>query len=230
MRILCLTHAPFEGPAAIADWATRHNHSLSIVESWRTAIPAPEPFQALVIMGGPMSVNDFTKLPWLSDELDWIASWLEHDRGPALGVCLGSQMLAHVIGGSVTRSPYTEIGWWPVQRTAEAQHARYFCDWPESVDIFHWHGEMAELPPDARVTLRSQGCPVQAWEWGIRTVGLQCHPEMTEASIAEIGTECAHELVPGSYIQTDLAAMSDAPRITTAHRLLDRLLDRLMAA
>ena len=227
MRIVCLTHAPFEGPAAISDWARLKGHTLDIIECWHETIPEPESYQALVVMGVPMSVNDFTRLPWLSDELDWISRWLEMDQGPVIGICLGCQMLAHVTGGSVSRSPYKEIGWWPVQRTLEAEHSKYFRDWPEQANLFHWHGEMADLPAEARVVLTSAGCPVQAFEWGTRVVGLQCHPEMTLDSIHEIGHECQAELVAGHYIQTDIAAMADQGKIRAAHELLFRLLDRL---
>ena len=116
MRIAVLQHVGFEGPGAIADWAASRRHDLTAVRLDRgDRLPSPESLDALVVMGGPMGVADEGRFPWLRAEKHLLATVIAAEGRPVLGVCLGAQLIADVLGAPVTRNPQREIGWLPIR-------------------------------------------------------------------------------------------------------------------
>ena len=115
MRIRVLQHVPFEGPAAIGDWAQINDHTLDITRlDLGETLPAPSDFDWLIVMGGPMGVGDMARYPWMAPELACIRQALDSDRR-VLGICLGAQLLAHALGAQVHQAPEREIGWFDVE-------------------------------------------------------------------------------------------------------------------
>jgi GMP synthase-like glutamine amidotransferase len=137
-------------------------------------------FSGLVLMGGPMSVND--PLPWIAPVLALIQQAVAQDI-PVLGHCLGGQLMTRALGGVVTKNPVKEIGWGQVAVDANKEAHTWFGEL-KSFAAFHWHGETFSLPEGATHLLSSQFCQNQAYAMG-KHLALQCHVEMTGPMIRE---------------------------------------------
>jgi len=229
MRIHGLFHAPFEGLGNIAAWAQTRGHVLSHSDLFAEApCPAPSDYDFLVVMGGPMNIYEYDAHPWFKAEKAALARAVAAGR-PILGVCLGAQLLADVLGGPVTKGQNKEIGWFDVGMTVEGLAAKAFQGFPETFTAFHWHGDTFAVPPGAVRAAASEACANQAFVYRERVVGLQFHLETSAESLGEISANCADEIVGGPYVQT-VAQMTDDPgRLAALQRLLDRLLDNMAA-
>ena len=226
MRIQVLQHVPFEGPAFIAEWARARDHALAITRLYAgEALPALESFDFLVIMGGPMSVHDVGELPWLKPELELIRTALQAGK-KALGLCLGAQMLASVLGGSVTKNARREIGWFPVKRTLELPKA-WAARIPQDFMAFHWHGETFSIPPGCVPLGSSNACQNQGFLWRDQVLALQFHLETTEASAEALLTNCAADLQGGGeFVQvTEAIRARTREHAAGSNSLLAKVLD-----
>jgi GMP synthase-like glutamine amidotransferase len=228
MRIHCLQHVPFEGPAGIAEWAERRGHDLAVTHLYDgAALPGPDAFDWLVVMGGPMGVHDEAEHPWLAAEKVLLHEAIAAGK-TIIGVCLGAQLLADALGARVYRNAEKEIGWLPIELTEQGQGSALFGFLPERIEVFHWHGDTFELPPGAVHLARSQGCANQAFLWDGRLLGLQFHVETTQESLRELVEHGADDIVPGPFVQSAermlAASGEDCERI---HGALFGVLDRL---
>ena len=179
LRAQVLQHVPFEGPAALEPRLRRAGFQIETTRFFdRPVLPDPAAVDFLVALGGPMSVNDESALPWLAAEKDFIRRYLATGQ-PFLGVCLGAQLLASALGARVFPNRVKEIGWLPVAGIAHGNPAAF--RFPETANVFHWHGETFDLPPGAEPLARSGACANQAFQIGA-AVGLQFHLETTPAS------------------------------------------------
>jgi GMP synthase-like glutamine amidotransferase len=180
----------------------------------------------LCLMGGPMSVND--DLPCIPSELALIREAVAADI-PVIGHCLGGQLMAKALGGSVSANPLKEIGWGDV-RITDADAARPWLGDPKAPMLaFHWHGETFSLPPGATRILESRYCANQAYVVNDRHIGMQCHVEMTPELIASWCDNGAAEIAasdsPG--VQTPDAIQADLPvRTAQLHQLADKIYSR----
>jgi GMP synthase-like glutamine amidotransferase len=226
MRIACLQHVPFEGPGNIQAWAADRGHDFQIVRLYAgDNLPALDSFDLLVVMGGPMSVHDEAEYEWLRPEKALVAECLKEKKF-VLGVCLGSQLLAEVLGTTVYRNHVKEIGWFPIQLQPEA--VGLFCNF-----ALHWHGETYNLPPGCTHLAKSEGCGVQAFEHP-SALGLQFHLEATAEGLAELISHCGNEIGAGPYEQPPDTILSGekthgAPAKTALYAILDNI-ERRMAA
>ena len=220
-------HVPFEGLGAIENWAARSGHRLSFT---RFCDGDPLPMLAdadwLVIMGGPMSVHDERGYPWLRREKRFIEAAIRARR-IVLGICLGAQLIADVLGAKVYPNPFKEIGWFPIQRTPQAINNRIGRALPETIDVFHWHGETFDLPLGAVHLARSDACTNQAFVYGERVLGLQFHLETTTAGAQQLITHGAVDLIDGPFIQRPEAMLANESGFTAINDLLVRLLEQL---
>lgn len=227
MNIHYLQHVPFEGLAGIETWAAARGHRLAATRLHAgESFPPPDSFDWLVVMGGPMNIYEEAEFPWLAAEKRFIGSAIETGK-VALGVCLGAQLIADVLGGPVTRNVHKEIGWFPVRKTAAASRSRVFEALPEEMEAFHWHGDTFAIPPGALHVARSAACENQAFIYDERVVGLQLHLETTPESARLLARHGADELVAGPFIQTAEAMLADERRFTRINEVMWKLLDRL---
>lgn len=226
-RIHCIEHVAFETPGRIADWVVERGHSFAATRVYEAEpFPALDAFDALVVMGGPMGVHDDERFPWLREEKQLIESALAADKR-VLGVCLGAQLIAQVLGARVYRNRFKEIGWFPVHAT-EAGHAQW--ELPKEFLAFHWHGDAFDLPKDAVHLAKSAACEHQMFAFGKKVMGVQFHLEVTAVGIDDMLRHGAGDLGEGPYMQTPAAMTALSPNASGAHALLDALLDRWMAA
>jgi GMP synthase-like glutamine amidotransferase len=230
MRISVLQHVPFEGPARIAHWAGARGHGLKVSHLYAgDPLPHPDDYDLLVVMGGPMGVGDEADHSWLKPEKGCIADAVAAGRA-LVGICLGAQLIAEVLGARVYRNPLKEIGWLPVRLTAAGRQAELTASLPPELQVFHWHGDTFELPPGAVHLAESDGCAQQAFLYDDRVLGLQFHLESTPESVAAICTHCADEIVPGPYVQdAERMRAAGAADYAAINGALEGMLDRLAA-
>jgi len=225
LRAHVLEHARFEGPANLAVWLRARGATLRTTRLWAgDPLPAPEAFDWLLVMGGAMNADEEARYPWLADEKRAIERAIAA-RKHVVGVCLGSQLIARVLGAKVTRNRHPEIGWFPIERAEGAQESAVGRALPARAEVFHWHGDTFALPEGALQLARSAACEQQAFAYGDRVLALQFHPEMTPESVLAFAEGGADELVPGPWIQTRQAMLSDASRFAQLEALLAQLLE-----
>ncbi|ACO03419.1 MAG TPA: type 1 glutamine amidotransferase [Persephonella sp.] len=227
MRIHYIQHVHFETPANIYRWADYKKHQ---IEGTKLFLNDPFPdigsFDLLVILGGPMGVYDEDEYPWLKDEKKFIERSIKSGK-KILGICLGAQLIADVLGGKVYKNRYKEIGWFDVQLTSEGKKSKFFSDLPERFTAFHWHGDTFEIPDGAVHTARSEACENQAFVYEDRVVGLQFHLE-TDLQTAKGLIENSEEELKekGIYIQSPEYILSREDNFNTIEKLLYRFMDR----
>ena len=223
MRAHYLQHVPFEGLGSIEPWLTAEGYKITQTRFFDSAaLPDLQGIDLLIVMGGPMSVNDEEKFPWLVEEKKFIRDAIESGT-PVLGICLGAQLIASAMGAAVYGNPHKEIGWFPVRGVASPD-ADVFS-FPPSMDVFHWHGETFDLSPGAIHLARSEGCENQAFQLGSSVIGLQFHLETTVESAQAIVHHCRDELIPSQYVQTSEEILSAMPvRYKSINELMGHVL------
>ena len=223
-------HVPFEGPGHFAPGLHRAGFQLAVTEFFAAPrLPDPGSVDFLLLMGGPMSVNDEALLPWLKDEKEFIRRFFKTGK-PMLGVCLGAQLIASALGARVHPNPVKEIGWFPVTDALPPDQDSAFR-FPPSAEVFHWHGETFDLPPGAVHVARSRACENQAFQLGRATIGLQFHLETTPESARALIDNARAELVPAPFVQSEAALRAAPPeKYRSLNRLMDDLLAYLLAA
>ena len=227
-RIQVFQHHPAEGAAHVASWAAARGHALSITRLFEDPpLPRADAVEWLVVLGGPMNVYEEARYPWLAREKAFLRAMIDAER-PVLGICLGAQLLADVLGGPVTRNDEREIGWFPVTRTPAAGRSPIFRALPERFDAFHWHGDTFAVPPRAVHAATSEGCANQAFEAGGRWVGLQFHLESPADSISElIGVGADDLATAGRFVQPPDEMLADPARVAASNRLMELILDAM---
>ena len=166
-NVLAIQNFSVEAPELIAVVLRESGHDVELCKTYSgQKVPASlESHSGLVVMGGPMSVNDAAKHQFIHDVLNLISQALEHNI-PVFGICLGSQLLAHVLGSPITKGAQKEIGWHPVTLTAQAHSDALFADCPKSFTPLHWHGDVFDLPAGATQLASSKMTECQAFRFG----------------------------------------------------------------
>lgn len=207
-------HARSEGPGYFATFLEEKNIPWRLVEIDAGETPPADvhAFSGLVFMGGPMSVND--DLPWIPPALELIRQAVAAEI-PVMGHCLGGQLIAKALGGTVGRNPVKEIGWGEVTVANGPAAKAWFGD-TAAFTAFHWHGETFSLPPGAVNILSSAHCANQAFALG-KHLAMQCHVEMTAEMVkewCEIGAE-------------EIAAALASPGVQTPETIQEKLPERV---
>ncbi|MDZ7289424.1 MAG: type 1 glutamine amidotransferase [candidate division KSB1 bacterium] len=230
MNIHYFQHVWFEGPAGIEAWAAARGHQISATRFYAgDPIPRLERLDWLVIMGGPMSVHDEAQYPWLLEEKRFIAEAIKSDKS-VIGICLGAQLVAHVLGARIYRNAHKEIGWFPVHKTPQANTSNIFKIFPAELEVFHWHGETFDLPAGVIHLARSAACENQAFIYDERVIGLQFHLETTRESASQLIENGRDELVAAPFIQTPENMLANQQRFDRINATMDSLLNRLELA
>ena len=229
MKIHWLQHVSFEGLGSIAGWGTENGCPVTGSRMFAgDALPSLTDFDLLIIMGGPMSVNDEGAHPWLVDEKRLVGRALDSGK-MVLGICLGAQLIASAAGSRIRGNEHLEIGWFPVMKTKAADKTKVGQAMADRAEVFHWHGETFDLPRGAVHLARSQGCENQAFCLGDGVVGLQYHLETTSESASALIQHCRREMVKAPYVQAESEIFSQPIRFRTLNREMDRLLDYFLS-
>lgn len=226
MNLHYLQHAPFERLARFRSWARRRGLGVAGTRLFAgEPLPAGEGIDLLVVLGGPMGVHDEPRHPWLSDEKRFMEGAL--GRGvKVLGVCLGAQLLAAVLGARVYPNRERELGWLPIELTEDGRRSP-LGTLGRRRTVFQWHGDTFDLPRGGKNLAASVACEHQAFAHGDSVLGLQFHLEMTPAAVAEIIRNCPEDAGAGPFMQEPGTMKRLAPRYAPGlHAALDAMLDR----
>lgn len=203
-------------------FALPHDFKLEI-----EALPNIEDVDLLIIMGGDMSVNDEANYPWLRTEKRWIRRYLAAGK-PAIGLCLGGQLIANALGAAVSTNAYQELGWTEVKRVEPIKPTCFQI--PEKLNIMQWHSETFALPKGAVHLAYNSVCHNQMYQLGKNVIGFQFHPEITPRVI-KLYIEDAHEITQfvGPYVQ-DFKKLLAAPLeyFEAGNTLLNQAIDYVL--
>lgn len=190
--LLAIRHVPFEGLGSLETPLAEAGYAIRYVDAPVTdLIPLGEQeWDLLVVLGGPIGVNDSGDYPFLGEELRILEARLQREA-PTLGICLGSQLLAHALGARVYENHETEIGWHPLKLTEAGRESalRHFTQ-----PVFHWHGDTFELPAGVQLLASTDRCAHQAFSLGNSLLALQFHPEVTARGLEQWYVGHAREL------------------------------------
>jgi GMP synthase (glutamine-hydrolysing) len=204
-KILVLQHHPAENLGAIADALEGAALAWQYVRVFDGhSIPKDVTgLGGLIVMGGPQTVYQLDRYPYLRGEIALIERALAAGK-PVLGVCLGSQLLAAALGAEVRRGDAWEIGWYPVRLHEGAKEDRLMRGLPAEFVAAHWHSDVFDLPRDAVALVSSEKTPLQAYRHGANAYGFLFHAEMTReiltALVAEFGAGLTRVGIDGDAI------------------------------
>ncbi|MDN3397911.1 type 1 glutamine amidotransferase [Psychrobacter sp. APC 3426] len=195
LRIHTLFHTDYADLSFIKQWANAHNHPITVSRSYDDdVLPEPDSLDWLIVMGGPMSVHDEEKHPWLIAEKRLINQSIDAGK-TVIGVCLGAQLIAHCLGASVQPSGVKEIGWLPMRLTPAGQAHPLLQDLPKQpFTVFHFHGDGFDCPKGASIIASTEAWANQGFVYqtpkhkkcGSWVLAWQCHFEVTKESLPKM--------------------------------------------
>lgn len=227
-HIHVLQHVAFETPAYIGEWAQKNNHTITYTHLYRNEkLPNVDAFDILVVMGGPMSVNDTDKHNWLDYETNFLKDCIESGKA-IIGICLGAQLLAKVLGSKIYQGKHIKIGWFPVMFDKRNLHMVFKTILPDYITPFHWHGETFDTPPEAIGFASSPATPNQAFIYRDRVIGLQFHLEATQTSVAAMIEEMGHEITESKYTEPPANILNDKKHYPANNKLMENIMEYMV--
>jgi GMP synthase (glutamine-hydrolysing) len=174
----------------------------------------------LFVMGGPMGVYDEAACPWLSAEKKAIERMIRAGK-MVVGICLGAQLIADVLGARVYTNRYREIGWFPVSFPQSENLPGLLAGLPERADAFHWHQDTFDIPAGATRVAGSEACENQAFCYGNTTLAVQFHWEITAAGVENLIANCPDDYAPGKpWVQQPEEMLADMTRFQRSQGLM----------
>jgi GMP synthase (glutamine-hydrolysing) len=181
-NLLAVRHLPFEDLGSLAMPLAQAGYSIRYVDAPTADFDAlgKLPWDLLVVLGGPIGVNDGADYPFIAPELKFVEARLKAAR-PLLGICLGSQFIARALGATIRRNEKVELGWKPLTFTqaGESSPLRHLTG-----PVLHWHGEIFDLPSGALSLCNTDLTPHQGFTWG-QALAMQFHPEVTARGLEQ---------------------------------------------
>lgn len=232
-KILVFQHVPHEGLGNFEGVFRQQGLEISLIPSFDRDLSAIKLNETgcggMVVMGGPMSANDHETLPFIREELRLIEEALE-EGVPFLGVCLGAQMLAKVLGSKVYPGNKKEIGWYPLYLQEGAPQDLVFKDFPRETLMFQWHGETFNLPKGSKLLASSDLFPHQAFAYEGRAYGLQFHPEITLPMIREWVTLGKSEIAQAGLPKSSEEILADSEKYSEGLKILAEVVGKGFAS
>lgn len=230
-RILVFQHVAAEPLGTLDPLIRGRGHRIRFVNFDRQpeAEPNVDRYRGLVVLGGPMNVEDQAHRHHLRTELRAIERMLAQGK-PVLGICLGAQLLAHVLGAPVQRNSEPEIGWYRLQTTEAGRRDPVLSPMGDGMPVFQWHSYRFEVPQGASHLARTDTCESQAFRYGDNAYGLQFHLEMDEPLIERWLGNPAYRDELAALGHTDEAAIRAQTRehIATMQRQADTVFSNFL--
>lgn len=230
MRLHVIQHNTLPDHVAFERWAEDEEHKLTRNNMLNdTTLPNIDDFDWLIILGGIMDTHEEETYPWLVDEKKLIRQAIDANK-IVLGICLGAQLVAEVLGAEVRKNEHAELGWHGVHRTDDAINSEVFSTFPIFMSVFQWHYYMFDLPEGAARIFENEAAPNQAFEYNGRVIATQFHPEYDADCIRQLVTEHGDNMPEGPYIQPKEQIMTEHCLLREADALIDLLLTNIADA
>lgn len=231
MRVHYLQHVPFEGLGSIENTLKDKGCSITLTQFFKKEyfLPDTASFDCLIIMGGPMNIYQQDLYPWLRDEKVFIKEAIDAKK-VVIGICLGAQLIADVLGAKVYKNKYREIGWFPVRTDKQLKTTNLSKAFPSEFFAFHWHGDTFDIPQGAFSIGETSACKNQGFIFQNHVVALQFHLETTKESIVALVENCRDELDGSLYVHSENEILVDQKYFLQAQDIINRLLDVLLIA
>lgn len=201
-KVLALQHVEIETPGIILDLMKSKGIEYDCINlSEHSNGYNLSSYDALIIMGGPMSVNDKEHYTFIETEINLVKNYIKNDK-PILGICLGSQIIASALGGKISKNPRNELGWHNV--TLSTSEGSLFNDVDKQFLAFHWHGDVFSLPNNCRKLAFSEMTESQAFNYGQKCYGLLFHLEITSDIVKNIVIKFKSDLITESLKDNDI--------------------------
>jgi len=227
MKIHVLQHVAFEGLSSIDPYLKNKGHQISYTHLYdNEKLPNINQFDWIIIMGGPMGIYDEAIYPWLTAEKKWIKSAI-HQNKIILGICLGAQLIADVLGAKVYKNQYKEIGWFNINPVEDIKKTLLDKTIPENSPVFHWHGDTFDIPENCVALAESEACKNQGFVFNNRVVALQFHLETTLKSATTLIENCKNELDSSQYVQTAEAMLKNKLQFSNINQIMFEILNKL---
>lgn len=202
MKVHYFQHVSFEGLAALQAQLINAGATISGTHWYQGQhAPSSHDYDILIVMGGPMGVADTDQYPWLAAEKLAIKDAIACGK-KVLGICLGAQLIADVLGAKVTKNTQREIGWFEVQSNEALLTSPWSEVFPETFTPLHWHGDTFSLPERALLIGSSEVCVNQGFIIDDKIIGLQFHLELEAENVVELSEACANEFDGSSAVQS----------------------------
>jgi GMP synthase (glutamine-hydrolysing) len=177
MTILFVQHVKNEGPGNFMQVLHEQNVPFQILKTYSSvSFVLPADCRGVILLGGPMNVDDEPDYPFLAEEKAFIRELIRKDM-PLLGICLGAQLIAQTAGGKVYQAEEKEFGWYGVEFTGDGERDPLFQGFPRSYEVFQWHEDTFSIPPQGKRLVTAEGCPNQGFKVGKQCYGIQFHLE-----------------------------------------------------
>ncbi|MEE9351633.1 MAG: type 1 glutamine amidotransferase [Thiotrichaceae bacterium] len=227
MRIHHLQHVPFEGLSSMEPVLKAKGHQLTSTHLYdNQALPSIDDIDWLIVMGGPMGIYDEAIYPWLDAEKKFIKQAIDSGK-KVLGICLGAQMIADVLGAKVYKGKHKEIGWFDIMCSRGVKDTLLSSVIPEKTTVFHWHGDTFDIPEGAVALAASEACKNQGFIYDDRVIAFQFHLETTLESATALIENCGNELDGSKYVQTADEMLADVQRFTSINEVMVGVLEAL---
>lgn len=186
-NVLVLQHEVIEPLGVFEDFLRADGAAWQVVEiDEGETIPSLEPFDAMIVMGGPQDVWQEDLYPWLRDEKAAIRRFVVEMHRPFFGICLGHQLLADALGGRVQKAKIPEQGLMRVWKTEEGARDPLLRAVGDPFTALQWHGAaVVGVPEGSAVLAYNEACPIQAFRYGGRAYGVQFHIEVTKDTVID---------------------------------------------
>ncbi len=227
LKINYFQHVPFEDCANIALWTRYKGHKLTRTRVYEgDPFPDPDNIDWLIIMGGPMNIYEYDTYPWLLRERQFIKDMIKMDK-VVIGICLGAQLIADVLGAKVKRNNHREIGFFPVMLNERGRKNSLLSCLEDQFSAFHWHGDRFEIPRGTDNLCKTKACLNQAFQYGQKVLAMQFHLDYSIESVRKMIKHCSHELDEGAYVKKPDKMLADVQSFEKLKDNLFILLDNI---
>lgn len=216
MHIHFIIHEAFEAPGAFLQWAQNNNHQTSFTHLYQGDVfsetltePVLDQLDMLIIMGGPQSPATQDCPHFNSSQEQAVIKQAIDLNKIVIGVCLGAQMIGEALGAAYSKSPFKEIGKFPIKMTEQGKTHPFFEHFGTQPEVGHWHNDMPGLTGDAQILATSEGCPRQIVSYKEWVFGFQCHLELNKEVVAQL------------IANDDLSDVNNQPFVQNAETLLN---------
>lgn len=227
MHVHYLQHEPFEDLGSIEPYLLEKGYSISVTQFFNDeGLPKISSLDWLIVMGGSMGVQDELDYPWLKTEKEFIKSAIDAGK-TVIGICLGAQLIAEVMGAKIYKNKYREIGWFNIETNPQIEQTVLKNIFPPRIEVFHWHGDTFDIPQNAIPIASNAATQNQGFIFDSRVIALQFHLETTPASARALIENCRDELDNSKYVQDENEFLSNPNRFNSTNHLMYQILDRL---